>query len=240
MNISRRVLVSVGAAVAITVAASGVTSLVTAGANDTSTTYYGCLTKAGTLNHVATSAPTCTAKGSTAISWNSVGPQGTPGVTGPTGANGAVGPQGSPGTNGVTYDCSASPYSGIDLANCTLQHETWAFVKLIGADLATTDFRFSTITSSYFNGANLSFAELDGVDLWGSNMPAANLTGASLAGTNLAGTNLTDANLTGANLTGATVTGAVFTSATWSGTTCPDSTNSDNDGGTCVNNLAGG
>lgn len=36
----------------------------------------------------------------------------------------------------------------------------------------------------------------------------------------------------GANLDGATLVGV-----TWNDTTCPDGTNSDNDGGTCVNNL---
>jgi hypothetical protein len=40
-------------------------------------------------------------------------------------------------------------------------------------------------------------------------------------------TNLGSANLTGVNLTG----------ATWLHTVCPDETNSDNDGGTCANNL---
>ena len=29
----------------------------------------------------------------------------------------------------------------------------------------------------------------------------------------------------------------IFTGAIWSNTTCPDGTNSNNDGNTCVNNL---
>lgn len=43
---------------------------------------------------------------------------------------------------------------------------------------------------------------------------------------------LADANLTGANLSG-----AYLSFATWNDTICPDGTNSNNDGDTCVNNL---
>jgi uncharacterized protein YjbI with pentapeptide repeats len=49
---------------------------------------------------------------------------------------------------------------------------------------------------------------------------------------------LTGADLTEADLNGATMTGANVTSVTWSNTVCPDGTNSNNDGGTCVNNGA--
>jgi hypothetical protein len=67
-----------------------------------------------------------------------------------------------------------------------------------------------------------------------------------LAGVNLSNTNLEDAvlpfTLAGANLTGANVFHAGIgetnlTGVTWSNTTCPDGTNSDSDGGTCINNL---
>jgi Fibronectin type III domain/Pentapeptide repeats (8 copies) len=72
--------------------------------------------------------------------------------------------------------------------------------------------------------------------------------GTSCGITNWSGVDLQDAwlleeSFVGANLTGTNLTGAVmetaegFTGAIWSNTTCPDGTNSDNDGGTCVNNL---
>jgi uncharacterized protein YjbI with pentapeptide repeats len=48
---------------------------------------------------------------------------------------------------------------------------------------------------------------------------------------------LSGATLTGANLTGAQLSGADLTDAIWSNTICPDRTNSNNDGGTCANNL---
>lgn len=52
----------------------------------------------------------------------------------------------------------------------------------------------------------------------------------SMAGT-LAWTN---ASLKGATLTRATFTGAIVTGVIWSNTICPDGTNSNKDGGTCI------
>ena len=49
---------------------------------------------------------------------------------------------------------------------------------------------------------------------------------------------LTGANLTGADLSGADLNGAALTGVIWSNTICPDGTNSDNDGDTCVNDLS--
>jgi uncharacterized protein YjbI with pentapeptide repeats len=123
---------------------------------------------------------------------------------------------------------------------------------LTGADLSNID--FSGIEGN-LQGANLSDVNFAGADLTGVYLagvssggitgsttllpqdwvltdgyligPAANLTNADLSG----------ANLTNADLDGADVTGASFTNVTWSNTTCPDGTNSNNDGDTCVNNL---
>jgi DNA-binding beta-propeller fold protein YncE len=81
-------------------------------------------------------------------------------------------------------------------------------------------------------GANLSGANLSGANLSGANLTNANVTNATLSRANLRGANLTGANLTGANLSGANLSGVI-----WSNTTCPDGTNSDADGGTCVGHL---
>jgi hypothetical protein len=81
-------------------------------------------------------------------------------------------------------------------------------------------------------GANLSKVAAIGAYLRDAVLQGANLNSANLAQAYLAGANLTGANLAGANLTGANVTGVQ-----WSNTTCPDGTNSNNDGGTCVGHL---
>jgi uncharacterized protein YjbI with pentapeptide repeats len=93
-------------------------------------------------------------------------------------------------------------------------------------------------------------ADLEGADLTGANLTSADLTGvtsglisnppASLP-TNWIlvdgyligpGADLTDAELNGADLRDADLTGVI-----WSNTTCPDGTNSDTDGDTCINDL---
>ena len=58
---------------------------------------------------------------------------------------------------------------------------------------------------------------------------ALSLAGSPLAAQRRELTFLMGANLTGANLVFATVTGVV-----WGNTTCPDGSNSDTNGGTCV------
>ncbi len=42
---------------------------------------------------------------------------------------------------------------------------------------------------------------------------------------------------TGADLAGANFSSTTLSGVTWDNTTCPDGTNSDSDGGTCVSDL---
>jgi uncharacterized protein YjbI with pentapeptide repeats len=86
-------------------------------------------------------------------------------------------------------------------------------------------------------GADLSNANLPGASLEGATLTGANLSGSTLTGADLSGATLTGANLSGATLTGATLTGANLSGVVWGGTACPDSTTSDSDGDTCLNNL---
>jgi hypothetical protein len=107
-----------------------------------------------------------------------------------------------------------------------------------------TDCPTATLTGANLTGADLSFADLAGAQLnlatlTGANLTDADLSFADLTDAQLLGANLTDAflgqaQLAVANLTGANLTGADFTLATWGNTTCPDGSNSDNDGFTCV------
>jgi hypothetical protein len=85
-----------------------------------------------------------------------------------------------------------------------------------------------------------------------SNLTDTNLTGANLSDSNLngcvgaancpSGAGLVGANFTGADFLGATFSrgggGVTLGNNTWSNTTCPDGTNSDSDGSTCINNGA--
>jgi uncharacterized protein YjbI with pentapeptide repeats len=145
--------------------------------------------------------------------------------------------------------------SGLDLANIDL-----ANANLISSNLTSTNLAGATLTGVEYGGiigtpaalpsgwslmggyligpgAYLSYANLSGFNLSGLNLSSAVLYGANLSGANLTDANLTDANLTEANLDAAILTGANLTGVTWSNDTCPDGTNSNNDGGTCLNNL---
>jgi hypothetical protein len=97
---SSRVIVAAVAAVATAVVVGGVSY---ASIPDPSGVIHGCYKAAGSAHEltVVNSAKTtqCPA-GYKRLNWSQTGPQGTP------------------GTNGVTYDCSLTPYPGIDLAAC--------------------------------------------------------------------------------------------------------------------------
>ena len=89
------------------------------------------------------------------------------------------------------------------------------------------DLSYADLSGADLSYANLSYANLEEALLYYANLSNANLTGANLINTDLINTDLTGADLTGANLT----------SVYWQNTICPDGTNSDDNGNTCVNNL---
>lgn len=151
------------------------------------------------------------------------------------------------GPTGVAYNCSANPYPGIDFAYCLLANENWTDANLAGADLAGASLNNVNLDGAILTGANLTDISLLNINLTGARLEGvnglyaflygANLTGASLVGANLTSGDLAFANLTNADLSQANLTNVPLTNVTWSDTTCPDNTISDNDGGTCANNL---
>ena len=99
------------------------------------------------------------------------------------------------------------------------------------------------------HGCNLSGAVLRGMaansaDFSGADLSGADLSGGSFAGTDFRGANLTAAtadpgvfqraNFEGSNLTRANFANAIVTPGNWRNTTCPDGSNSDTHGGTCI------
>ena len=160
------------------------------------------------------------------------------------------------GAPASVLDCAATPYAGIDLAGCVLEQDNLTSASMPGANLAGADLAGSTLSGAILTGANMSEVNLNGIKghpgiipatLSNADLDGANLTGASVErdvanNASFADANLQDAefagtDLTGADLDGATVTGADFSEVTWASTICPDGTNSDTDGGTCLNNL---
>lgn len=129
---------------------------------------------------------------------------------------------------------------GSDLTNAALEDATmtganlsWATLDGAGAGFAPfTDANLSN--SSFVDGSAIG-ARFDGadahrIDLRGTNLRAASLVGTDLRYAQLAGVDFTGADLTDVNWKSATGIEA----AIYSDTTCPDGTNSDGNGGTCL------
>lgn len=110
-----------------------------------------------------------------------------------------------------------------------------SYASLSGANLSNSNLMQANLSNAYVTNANLT-----GGALYGTNLTSAALISANLTDANILHANLTNANLTNANLYHATG-GQVdpTTGVTWSNTTCPDGTNSNDDGNTCVGNGHG-
>jgi uncharacterized protein YjbI with pentapeptide repeats len=131
------------------------------------------------------------------------------------------------GSNLKDADLNGANLSGANLQGANLQGASGS-----GANLANADLQGDNLRGDTFSGANFA-----GSNLQGDNLQNGNFSGADFQGDNLSGANLQNADLSGANLKGANLQGANLKNVTWSNTTCPDGTNSNADGGTCVNNL---
>jgi uncharacterized protein YjbI with pentapeptide repeats len=152
-------------------------------------------------------------------------------------------------------------FTGANLTHADLNGTTIVGATLLGVPLA--DANLSELSASGITGAPASLPTnwrlvdgyllgpgggLQGADLAGVNLSGAdldeesfiddNLTGADLSDTQLISSGFYEADLTDANLNGANMTSAAnLDQATWNNTTCPDGTNSNDDGNTCISNL---
>lgn len=140
-----------------------------------------------------------------------------------------------------------------DLNDAALTNANLEYAELSGANMAGADLTgvssggiFGTpaalpapwlLANGYLVGPDtgLAGARLVFSDLVDADFTDDSLSGAILYGSDMSGADLSDADLTGANLGGADLTGDDLSNVTWSNTTCPDGSNSDSDGGTCVN-----
>jgi uncharacterized protein YjbI with pentapeptide repeats len=157
---------------------------------------------------------------------------------------------------GPNADLTGADLAGTNLDDDSLNDAIVTGSNLTGANMSTTYLVGITsggiigipaslpsgwsLVDGYFIGAyaQLIDADLSGANLASAFMGEANLNGADLADADMQGTELGGADLTSADLDGADMAGALGLGAVvWSNTTCPDGTNSNNDSGTCINNL---
>jgi uncharacterized protein YjbI with pentapeptide repeats len=137
------------------------------------------------------------------------------------------------GRNFHGFILSNNCFEGTDFAGANLSHSDLSCDNLIGANLPGANLNGAILENAILTDANLAGANLNNANLIGANLQYATLTGANLHGANLQGADLTGAILTGANNS----QGANLTNVTWSGTTCPDGTDSDSNGVTCIGHL---
>lgn len=133
--------------------------------------------------------------------------------------------------------------AGVIFKGGILSESTFENVDLTGADLSDLVSFSEAIGESgggdspnnSFGGRSLSFQ--------GSNLTSANFSNDALFESNfsdtvLNNTNFTNANIHTVNFNGATMMDtAILTGVVWNNTTCPDGTNSDNNGNTCVGHF---
>jgi uncharacterized protein YjbI with pentapeptide repeats len=167
----------------------------------------------------------------------------------------------------VSGDLSRANFAGANLTGASVSHNSLvpSFASFVDADLSgatlggnleginlsSDDLTGVTFASTDLTHAVLTDANLAGKDLSGATLAHTRLDGANLTGTNLAGANLgpaftqygagwtslTNANLTDANLGGANLSGADISGVVWNTTICPDLTNSNSNGGTCLGHI---
>lgn len=142
---------------------------------------------------------------------------------------------------GITYTITSDgcivlsgtlPYvanlSGIDLSGAILTGVNLNGLNVTGADLSDAD--LSGTTGATTGGSSAITAD-------GANLSGANLNRSYLYGSSFVNANMSDVDFTEAFLVDVDFTGADFSGATFNDTICPDGTNSNSAGGTCINNL---
>jgi uncharacterized protein YjbI with pentapeptide repeats len=137
-----------------------------------------------------------------------------------------------PGAVLVRANLAGATLSDANLSQANMPVSNFSDVDLDGADLWDAILTDVQLAGSNLSGSNLSDTHLADTKMSDDNLTSANMQSAYLAGTDLEGADLSDADMSGAFVTGENLTGVV-----WSNTICPDGTNSNNDGGTCANNL---
>ncbi|HSX43486.1 MAG TPA: pentapeptide repeat-containing protein [Candidatus Saccharimonadales bacterium] len=128
--------------------------------------------------------------------------------------------------NGATLgsDFTASNFQSVDFRTVLLSGAEFDHSNLSGSNFSGThNGQFGAATNTSFANANFSNATLHDV-YWDFSVIATNV--------NFSGASIADSNFTNINLSSANVTGV-----TWSNTICPDGTNSDNNGNTCIGHL---
>ena len=139
--------------------------------------------------------------------------------------------------------CLPGDYRNVGICQVQLLTPNFSGDNAPGIDFNQTDWAFTLMNtvqmqSSSFVGANFAHATATNANFNAANFNHVNFSGANLSGSDLANASMLDDNFAGADLHLATsLKAASLAGSLWRDTTCPDGTNSNHDGGTCVHNL---
>lgn len=201
--------------------------------------------QSGSLRVIDSPAQTCNSN-ETAISWNQTGPQGPQGPTGPQG------PAGSAQFGSLFSLAGATDLVSLDLRYRDLTNSDFTNTNLSGAQLAWSDFSGSNLTGANLDIINdhVNFSNVDFTNALtetGGRLTFSNFSGADMSDLHIAnmffndsvfaGTDFTNVHFDNTTFTGADMSTAILTNTTWTTTICPDGTNSDDNGNTCIGHL---
>jgi uncharacterized protein YjbI with pentapeptide repeats len=133
----------------------------------------------------------------------------------------------------ASADAGDCDLRGLDLSGSVATFSHLDHIDFRGCTLDGARLPQITMFDSSFAGVSAVGADFAYSGFGTADMTGADLTGADLVRAQLQGTDFTDAILLGADLTNAITRGA-----RWSNTICPDGTNSDANGGTCVGTVS--
>lgn len=129
----------------------------------------------------------------------------------------------------------SSKFRNASLVGFTFTNTQGVNVSFRNSDLSSAEFSNSVFQNGNFIGSTIQGANFDSANMSGANMTSVIVNGSS---TNFSNTNLTNVNFTNANLNGAiNMNTANITGVIWSNTVCPDGTNSNSNGNTCVGHF---
>ena len=132
-------------------------------------------------------------------------------------------------------------FDGATLRYADFSDSSGTYLRFRNTNMTHAVFANSNYESGWFNNADLTYTDFSDVTftMWNSPNGYRN----DFSNSNLSYSNFNDASLYGLTFANADLTGATFIGTTfvgnnvWSNTICPDGTNSDDNGNTCMNNL---
>ena len=135
----------------------------------------------------------------------------------------------SPADLSATNSCKEFPHEGVQWIGCDFKAANLVNANINGGNVYLSDF-----SRAFFNGATL-----DNVNFGSSSVRDARFVGAHLIGANFDDADVINADFTSADLSFAQLdnTASSLSGINWTNAFCPDLTNANNHGQTCIGHL---